>query len=73
MRRFIEEFRVVDPRIAEKIIAALETKSDDKRDPVYEVDVYNSQMYDPVSNVAKEDRYRDTILIKVFVREELVQ
>lgn len=73
MRRFIEEIRVVTPQIAEKIIAALETRSEDRRDPVYEVDVFDSRGYDPCSNKAHDDRYIDTVLLKIFVMEEIVK
>ena len=73
MRRFIEEIRVTDPQIAEKIIVALETRSEDRRDPVYEVDMFNTQTYDPCSSKSREERYGECVLLKIFVREELVK
>lgn len=70
MRRFIEEIKVQDPMIAEKIVKALETKSEDKHEPVFEIDMYAHPMYDP--NISrKDDRYGECIAIKIFIREDL--
>lgn len=68
MRRFVEEIQVRDSLIARKIIEALETKNWDDNSPVYEVDVYKSEGYDPVHN--PREGYRGCA-IKIFVREDV--
>lgn len=67
MRRFIEEIQVGNPMIADKIITALETRSENKNDPVFEVDMYGGFEYDPCAKPG--DRSRGCVL-KIFVREE---
>lgn len=77
MRRFIEEIQVRDPMIANKIIAALEAKPDDEKDPVYkreprnnyEVEMYeHHRVWDPCKNKSDDYPY---ISLKIFVREDV--
>ena len=71
MRRFVEEIKVTDPQIAEKIVVALETRSYDASDPVYEVDMFEGTSYDPISN--KNVIERSCHVLKIFAREELAK
>lgn len=72
MRRFIEEIKVQDPMIAEKIVKALETRGEDKNSPVYEVDMFEgTKIVDPCSgrNVTE----KNCSVLKIFVREEVTE
>lgn len=71
MRRFVEEIRVKDPQIAEKIIAALETRKEGSYDPAYEVDMFISEGIEPVRE--REARCVEVVSLKIFIREDLNQ
>ncbi len=71
MRRFIEEIRVKDPKIAVKIIAALETRKEGSYDPVYEVDMFITEGFEPVRD--REARCVDVTSLKIFIREDINQ
>ena len=72
MRRFVEEIRVQDPMVAERIIKALETKSEDKRDPVFEIDMFDGDPYEPISNKARSSE-RPYCVLRIFLKEDLEQ
>lgn len=73
MRRFVEEIKLTDPLIAEKIVKALETRDVDKRTETYkgleyEVDMYeHGRDYDPCRNKPDERGY---IILKIFIKEK---
>lgn len=71
MRRFVEEIRVTTPEIAEKIITALETRIDDKHDPVYEVDMFVDNGFDPCTGKRASSGY--SCIIKIFAREDVTK
>ena len=72
MRRFIEEFKVKDPNIAYRIAAALETRDEsNRRDPVYEVDVYPVEGFERDCQNERMVHSIEVSLIKIFIREDI--